>query len=135
MVWDHEVAGSRPVSETSLGFNMNICAWHLCNNETENRFCGIKCKNKYHVKLKRKNIKLQAIEYKGGKCEVCGYNRCVDALEFHHIDPSQKDFSISRDGNTRSWDKIKDELDKCVLLCSNCHREEHAKVRSSVAQR
>jgi hypothetical protein len=66
-----------------------------------------------------------SVEYKGGKCSSCGYNKCIAALEFHHLDPSKKDFSISSSGNTRSWNKVKEELDKCVLLCSNCHREVH----------
>lgn len=74
---------------------------------------------------RRKALKLLALEYKGGKCEVCGYNRCKRALEFHHRDPSQKDFAIGSDGLTRSFERIKAELDKCVLLCANCHREEH----------
>jgi len=67
-----------------------------------------------------------AIDYKGGKCIVCGYNKCTWALEFHHIDPKEKEFSISDKGYTRSWDKVKIELDKCVLLCANCHREVEA---------
>lgn len=104
---------------------MNKCAWHLCDNQTETKFCGVKCKNKYHVKLKRKRLKLKSVEYKGGSCEICGYNKCIEALEFHHRDPKEKDFAISTDGNTRSWEKIKKELDKCFLLCSNCHREVH----------
>ena len=65
-----------------------------------------------------------AIEYKGGKCVVCGYNRSVTAMEFHHLDPTQKDFGISSNSN-RAWEKIRIELDKCVLVCSNCHREIH----------
>jgi hypothetical protein len=105
---------------------MNKCKWHLCTNETETVFCGIKCKNKFHTKKKRRNLKLQAIEYKGGKCEKCGYDKCVEALEFHHLDPNEKEFGISKTGNTYSWEKIKNEIDKCSLLCANCHREVHA---------
>jgi len=67
-----------------------------------------------------------AVEYKGGRCFSCGYDRCLDALELHHISSSEKDFGISDKGYTRSWAKIKEELDKCVLLCANCHRETHA---------
>lgn len=74
---------------------------------------------------RRRTIKLKAIEYKGGKCCVCGYNRCVSAMTFHHIDPSQKDFGISHKGLSRSWDKVAKELDKCVLVCNNCHAEVH----------
>jgi len=67
-----------------------------------------------------------AIEYKGGECSICNYNRCIDALEFHHNSSSGKDFSISDKGYTRSWNRVKEELDKCVILCANCHREIHA---------
>jgi hypothetical protein len=75
---------------------------------------------------RRKKLKLKAVDYKGGKCEVCGYDRCVEALHFHHKDPSKKDFGISAGGFTRSWDKVKKEIDKCLLVCSNCHSEIHA---------
>jgi hypothetical protein len=67
-----------------------------------------------------------AIAYKGSKCQCCGYNKHVGALEFHHIDPSKKDFGISAKGYTRSWENVRKELDKCVLVCANCHREIHA---------
>jgi hypothetical protein len=69
-----------------------------------------------------------AIDYKGGKCQICGYNKCLDVLEFHHLNTSEKDFGISQKGYTRSWIKVKIELDKCVMLCANCHREIHAGV-------
>ena len=69
-----------------------------------------------------------AVAYKGNKCARCGYDRCVDALEFHHKDPAQKDFNISSKGHTRSWERVKEELDKCEMLCANCHREIHAKL-------
>ena len=67
-----------------------------------------------------------AIEYKGGRCQVCGYDRCAEALEFHPLDPTKKDFGISSKGYARSWEKVKKEVDKCFLLCANCHREVHA---------
>ena len=72
----------------------------------------------------RKRTKLKLIEYKGGKCQVCGYDRCASALEFHHINPEEKDFTIS--GCSRSFENLKQEVDKCVLVCSNCHKEIHA---------
>lgn len=68
-----------------------------------------------------RKTKLKA--YKGGKCIVCGYNKSIRALQFHHLDPTQKDFGIS--GTTKSFEKLKPELDKCVLLCANCHGEVH----------
>lgn len=78
------------------------------------------------VKRRRKNLRLKAVQLKGGKCYICGYNRCDKALEFHHLDEEVKSFGISAKGITRSWEKTKIELEKCILLCSNCHRELHA---------
>ena len=83
-----------------------------------------KKKNVRGVILSRKRKKIKAVEYKGGQCQVCGYHKNVEALEFHHINPEEKDFQI---GNflTKPWAIIQKELDKCVLVCSNCHREIH----------
>lgn len=80
------------------------------------------------VQKRRRMLKRRAIEYKGGCCELCGYSRCVEALEFHHEDPSAKEFGLGQRGLTRSWEKIKAELDKCQLLCANCHREVHVAI-------
>jgi hypothetical protein len=78
------------------------------------------------VKKRRKKIRQMAIAHKGGKCQICGYNRCLEALEFHHLENEKKDFGISDKGYTRNWSRIKGEIDKCLLLCSNCHREIHS---------
>jgi hypothetical protein len=101
------------------------CQWHLCTNEARNKFCSRKCNVKFNVDKRRKKLKSMAVDYKGGECEKCGYKKCITALEFHHLDPSQKDFGISVDGNTRGWVAVKTELDKCILVCANCHREIH----------
>lgn len=82
------------------------------------------CTNQQTIERQRET-KLQMIEYKGGKCERCGYNKCKAALEFHHLDPKEKDFTIAH-AKLRSFnEEVKRELDKCILLCANCHREEH----------
>ena len=60
----------------------------------------------------------------GGKCVRCGYNKCLSALDFHHKDPTKKDFGIS-DDNVKLKEAVK-EVKKCILICSNCHREFHA---------
>ncbi|MCD6402557.1 hypothetical protein J7L36_01765 [bacterium] len=78
------------------------------------------------VKKRRKKLKAMAVEYKGGKCAICGYNKCLDCLVFHRLNPEEKDFGLSTKGLTRSWEKIKRELDKCILLCVRCHCELHA---------
>ena len=78
------------------------------------------------VQKRRKKIRHMAVEYKDGLCQICGYNRCLEAMEFHHLNGSDKDFGISHKGYTRGWKKVKAELDKCMMLCANCHREIHA---------
>ena len=77
-----------------------------------------------------RNIKQRLIEYKGGKCQICGYNRCQEALDFHHINQSEKDYTIS--GGTKSFETLKKEVDKCILVCANCHREIHAGITKTV---
>jgi len=77
------------------------------------------------VSRRRRLIKIKAVNYKGGQCNICGYSKSTAALAFHHKDPTQKDFSISRGGTTISWDIVKTELDKCILVCHNCHSELH----------
>lgn len=84
----------------------------------------VKCSSE-RVQKRRLKLKDLAVEYKGGCCQHCGYKKSYRALHFHHLDPSQKDFHPSKNGNTRSWEVLKKELDKCILLCSNCHCEEH----------
>lgn len=76
------------------------------------------------VTLWRQRRKLDAIEYLGGKCASCGFDKYVSSMDFHHVDAPKKDFSLS--GRTIAWDRMKQELDKCVLLCSNCHRAVHS---------
>jgi DNA invertase Pin-like site-specific DNA recombinase len=75
----------------------------------------------------RKRTKIKLIEYKGGECEKCGYKKCIDALEFHHKDPNKKDFTIS--GKSWSFERLKKEVDKCILVCANCHREIHFEIK------
>lgn len=74
---------------------------------------------------RQQRLKQEAVTYLGGKCSNCGYKKYQGALEFHHKNPDEKDFSISHCART-SFEKVKSELDKCILLCSNCHKERHA---------
>lgn len=80
---------------------------------------------KLAVIKRRKKVRDMAIEYGGGKCIICGYKKSKRALSFHHVDPTKKDFGISFRGYTRSWEKTKAEIDKCILVCMNCHMEIH----------
>ncbi len=82
------------------------------------------------VAKRRKKVKQLAVDYKGGKCQLCGYSKCVGALELHHINPAEKSFGSGDKGYTRSWDTVRNEIDKCILLCANCHRE----VESGITQ-
>lgn len=77
------------------------------------------------VQRRRDKLKEKAVDFLGGKCCRCGYNTCITALEFHHEDPTQKEFGIAASGATRSWENLKKELTKCILVCANCHREIH----------
>ena len=77
------------------------------------------------IKHHRRNKKIMATFYMGGECSICGYDKHYAALDFHHKDPDKKDFSISQNSNM-SWERVKRELEKCILICSNCHREIHS---------
>jgi transposase len=75
------------------------------------------------VSNRRRKVKQILIAEAGGRCMVCGYDRCVAALHFHHLDPASKSFHISMQGVSRSLKAARTEMAKCVLLCANCHAE------------
>lgn len=84
-------------------------------------------KSSESVKRWRESTKARLVNAMGGKCAICSYAKCNDALEFHHINPLEKEFGLGAvRGSILSWAKIVEEAKKCVLLCSNCHREIHA---------
>jgi transposase len=117
---------SHTTKETSEEFNLGIGSVKKVVERKNKQLTDDEKKtyNYFNVRSVRKKNKIKSIEYKGGKCEICGYNKCVTALEFHHLDPKQKDFTPSKNMNM-AWEKIKSEIDKCMLLCANCHREVH----------
>lgn len=82
------------------------------------------CQSEYSLEQKRQ-CKREAVAYKGGACQVCGYDRCIDALCFHHLVPGKKDFTIARK-KRKLTTQIKRELDKTVIVCNRCHAEIHA---------
>jgi len=83
------------------------------------------------VKRWRRATKNRIVEAMGNKCQCCGYNKCQEALELHHLNPEEKEISFgSIRANPISWPKIVEELKKCVLVCSNCHKEIHSKTIS-----
>lgn len=74
----------------------------------------------------RRRTKQKLLDMMGNKCALCGYKKSQWALHFHHLNPAEKLFSIGTDGVPRSWETTKAEAKKCILLCANCHRREHA---------
>jgi 5-methylcytosine-specific restriction endonuclease McrA len=84
-----------------------------------------KCRSQ-SVSAWRRRVKRKLIERAGGRCVLCGYDRHPAALQFHHVDPATKSFTLSRQGVTRSFSEAAAEADRCVLLCGNCHAEVEA---------
>lgn len=115
---------------TYCNINKPLSDYHIKDKATKR--LNNKCKLCFNNEAKERMLaaKIMFINYKGGQCISCGYNKCIAALEFHHLDPMEKDFEISNykinTKNVKTLDaNIKNELDKCVLLCANCHREIH----------
>lgn len=84
------------------------------------------------TKLRQRNLKIKAVEYKGGSCEECSVVGHPAIFDFHHREPKHKDFNISKVRSLKWSSKITDELDKCELLCSNCHRMKHVKYKYTI---
>jgi transposase len=82
------------------------------------------------VSRRRRKVKMMLVAEAGGRCVLCGYDRCTAALHFHHVDPSTKRFHLSMQGVTRSLASARAEMEKCVLLCANCHAEVETGVTS-----
>lgn len=85
---------------------------------------GQKEKTANRNKKRRRVISAQLKDQYGGACAACGYDRCISALEFDHLDPSQKSYTISSSRN--DMPRALKEAEKCLLLCCRCHRERHA---------
>lgn len=119
------------IAKTSRTLNISL---DLVKSTLKKNNVQIIKKNRVITKSKavinwRAEKKKKLVEYKGGKCQNCGYNKSIWALQFHHIDPFEKDFTIS--GSSFSFEKIKTEADKCVLVCANCHVEIHQELKET----
>ena len=112
--------------QTALKFNISLSTVKRYTEKKLILLSNKEKKEKNYSKIKsfRQKIKEKSVEYKGGKCEICDYDKCITALEFHHLNPKSKDFGIGN-YSTLGWDKIKNEINKCILVCANCHREIH----------
>lgn len=103
---------------TKLGTARFLC--RICGKSSEKGLC-----QGCNTKIRRYRSKVLAIDLKGGVCNRCGWSGNIAAFEFHHMESEEKDFTISNVAN-RAWEIIEIELNKCELLCSNCHRIEHS---------
>lgn len=107
------------------------CGKKLAGNQK--KFCSRVCKNRYwnswtqiYERQREKGLrrKLEAINIKGGKCEICGYSKNYAGLIFHHLNPAEKEFNVDiRKFSNLSWKRLLNEINKCQLLCHNCHME------------
>ena len=112
--------------------NCLICNSPFITNNYARKYC-FQCSpegvgSKIALRYKTRAIKHALVQYKGGQCEKCGYKQCEGALQFHHKDPNEKEFNLSHvnlNGDLVSLNTLYAEVDKCMLLCANCHFEEH----------
>jgi hypothetical protein len=106
----------------------SVCQKQLTGSQR--KYCSIQCK---HIALNYQKQKAKGLErkkllvtQKGGCCSICGYNKNLAAMHFHHLEPGLKEFKLSlRELGNHSEAKINAELKKCILVCSNCHAEIH----------
>ena len=110
----------------------NVCI--VCGNALQGRqtrFCSVACKNDYHQGYetqKRRGLtrKLELVKAKGGRCSICGYQKNLSALAFHHLDSAAKDFKLDmRSLSNRKLQPVQKEFGKVILVCHNCHAELH----------
>jgi|LauGreDrversion4_2_1035121.scaffolds.fasta_scaffold405009_2 hypothetical protein len=113
--------------------NCEVCQALLTGRQRN--FCSVKCrmkttnfKHQVYTCQQARGLerKKQLIEIAGGECCDCGYKKNISALEFHHLNPEEKSFNIDlRKCSCAKWDRLVEEVKKCVLICANCHRERH----------
>ena len=109
--------------------NCVVCGTALKGRQTH--FCSITCKNKHHQcydaqKSRGLARKLELVREAGGCCTLCGYSKNLAALTFHHTDADEKDFKLDmRSLSNRKLEAVRAEVEKCVLVCQNCHAELH----------
>lgn len=114
----------------------------VCQTEIygqKQKYCSNTCKQKDHYYRVKKQTntyhsqtvrsisrKMKLVQMFGGQCSQCGYNANLAALHFHHVDSTTKQFKLdARILSNKKWENIVEEAKKCLLLCSNCHAEEH----------
>jgi transposase len=123
---------SRAAREAGLTEALLDCPRHGPGShvrDTRGYFRCRRCRQEAVVR-RRRRVKEILVEEAGGRCRLCGYDRCVAALEFHHLDPAAKEFGVAQNGMARSIERLRAEVRKCLLLCSNCHSEVESGFRS-----
>jgi hypothetical protein len=121
---------TREARERGEGVLLKACSTHGVTTfriDSRGSYRCVRC-NGDRVMARRRQIKQILIAELGGACTICGYDACHRALEFHHLDPEEKNFGIGFRGVTRSIERARAEAAKCVLLCANCHAEVEAGV-------
>ena len=111
-----------------------LCVCNLCDRKFKDDRRRTRCPGCY-TKIRRYRNKRRAILLKGGRCE-CGYEfdgYNIAAFEFHHLDPNKKEFALGKVAN-KSWAVIVKEIEKCILMCSNCHRIEHSNITDALIE-
>ncbi|HEX5852880.1 MAG TPA: hypothetical protein VFY36_07300 [Solirubrobacteraceae bacterium] len=130
---------SREARETGLSEVSLDCPRHGTGGHVRDSRGYFRCRQcrREAVVRRRRRVKEILVTEAGGCCRLCGYDRCHGALEFHHLDPSVKQFGVAEKGMARSIERLRAEVRKCVLLCSNCHAEVENGISSisGVAQR
>lgn len=144
----HQIADNLNLSQTTIVYWLKKFGITTKKNSVNEKFCP-RCKDKKDIAefYNRRNkpgasayckkctneqtterhmaFKALAVEYKGGKCVCCGYKKYFGALEFHHLNPKEKEFNLGQFKTGQLNEIVKKELDKCILVCSNCHKEIH----------
>lgn len=102
-----------------------VCRVHGRTTFARRSDSGFRCTrcSRAAVAERRRRVKRILVEEAGGRCVICGYSKCIRALQFHHRDPDQKRFNLAGRGLSRSMSALRREARKCVLLCGNCHCE------------
>lgn len=102
---------------------------HNTRDVTKPRPAPMERFRRYQERVRRER-KQALVEMRGGNCVVCGYSKCINALEFHHRDPADKKFQLSKENLLKRWPVVLAEAEKCDLYCANCHRELEESLRA-----
>lgn len=126
----HHTLNIRMKTCSSCKLEKELSSFH--KNPNTKSGLGSQCKSCDNAgrRAKTREKKKKLVDMLGGKCQVCGYSKCLEALDFHHVQ-EDKENAVSSIMKS-SFDKILKEAEKCILLCANCHREHHANDKEEI---